>query len=184
MIRRDKMKRAVFLDRDGVLIEDSGYIENIEDVEFYPFTFEALRQIKEDFELFIVTNQSGIGKNLITKQGVKRVNEYILEELRKQDIIIKKLYCCPHTNEDMCICKKPKPYFIYEAEKEFGIDIKNSFVIGDHPSDVEFALNAGATGIYVLTGHGRKHLNGLKHKELIFDSLKEAVQWIISHRKV
>lgn len=174
------MKKAIFLDRDGVLIEDNGYIDNIEDVEVFSFTIEALKKLKDNYELFIVTNQSGIGRGLITEEGVQRVNDYIIDELKKYDINIKQLYCCPHINEDKCNCKKPNPYFIYEAEKKYNIDIKNSFVIGDHSSDVEFAVNAGATGIYVLTGHGKKHLDDLKHRNLIFDSLKEATEWIIN----
>jgi len=173
------MKKAVFLDRDGVIIEDSGYIDNIEEVKFFPFTMEVLRKLNEHYELFIVTNQSGIGRGLITEEGVDRVHQYILDELRKNDIEIKELYCCPHINEDKCICKKPNPYFLLEAEKNHNIDIKNSFVIGDHPSDVEFGFSVGATGIYVLTGHGEKHLSELQHRELIFDSLKEATEWIL-----
>lgn len=181
IIRGDEMKKAIFLDRDGVIIEDSGYIDTIEEVKFYPFTVESLRKLKDHFKLFIVTNQSGIGRGLITEDGVERVNQYIRDQLKKEDIEIKELYCCPHINEDKCICKKPNPYFIHEAGKKFNIDIKNSFVIGDHPSDVEFGLNGGAAGIYVLTGHGRKHLSELKHRDLIFDSLKEATEWILNN---
>ncbi len=176
------MKKAVFLDRDGVIIEDSGYIDNIEDVKFFPFTVEVLKKLNEHYELFIVTNQSGIGRKLITQEGVERVHEYILDELRKNHIHIKEIYCCPHINEDKCVCKKPNPFFIQEAEKKHNIDIKKSFVIGDHPSDVEFAVSAGATGIYVLTGHGEKHLSELKHRQLIFDSLKEAAEWILNEK--
>ncbi|WBW96703.1 D-glycero-alpha-D-manno-heptose-1,7-bisphosphate 7-phosphatase [Oceanirhabdus sp. W0125-5] len=176
------MKKAVFLDRDGVIIEDSGYIDTIEEVKFFPFTMEALKELNKHYELFIVTNQSGIGRGLITEEGVDKVHEYILDELRKNDIHIREVYCCTHINEDKCICRKPNPYFLLEAEKKLDIDLKNSFVIGDHPSDVELAVNAGATGIYVLTGHGEKHLRKLKHRDVIVDSLKEAVEWILDEK--
>ncbi|MTI71349.1 MAG: HAD-IIIA family hydrolase [Firmicutes bacterium] len=175
------MKRAVFLDRDGVLIEDRGYIETFKEIKIYPYTINALKKLNKYFELFIVTNQSGIGKNLITEKGVKKVNDYILEEFKKHNIKINQLYCCPHTKEDDCDCRKPNPYFIHQAIKKHNIDIEKSYVIGDHPSDVEFGLNAGAKGIYVLTGHGKKHIDDLKNKDLIFDSLKEATEWILGN---
>lgn len=175
------MKKAIFLDRDGVIIEDKGYIDDIKDIEFFSFTIEALNRLKEHYELFIVTNQIGIGLGVITEEGVKKVNEYILDELRKYDINIKQVYCCPHKREDKCLCRKPNPHFIKEAEKNLDIDIKNSFVIGDHPSDVQFAVNSGAKGLYVLTGHGNKHLSELKNRDLVFESLKEAADWILSN---
>ncbi|PAB60246.1 D-glycero-alpha-D-manno-heptose-1,7-bisphosphate 7-phosphatase [Anaeromicrobium sediminis] len=178
------MKKAVFLDRDGVIIEDNGYIEDIEKVDIYPYTFEALKKLQEEYLLFIVTNQSGIGRGLITEEGVKKVNDYILDKLSENGISIEALYCCPHRTEDGCDCKKPKPYFMNKAIKEWNIDINNSFMIGDHASDIEFASNVGATGLYVLTGHGRKHLKGLDSTVQIYESLVEAVDHIMSERHI
>jgi len=151
------MKPALFLDRDGTLIKDNGYIKDIRFVEFYDFTFESLRTLQKRFQLFIVTNQAGVGKGLITLQEMERVNEFVLDQLQKNGIEILKLYVCPHQKEDLCHCRKPKPFFIDLACQEFEIDLSQSYVIGDHPSDIELGINRGIKGIYVLTGHGRKH---------------------------
>lgn len=151
------MKPALFLDRDGTLIKDHGYINNIRHVEFYDFTFEVLRELQKEFLLFIITNQAGVGKGLITMQEMENVNEYVLDQLQKNGIEIRKLYVCPHKKEDLCECRKPKPYFIDLACQEYDIDLSRSYVIGDHPSDIELGIQRGVKGIYLLTGHGRKH---------------------------
>jgi histidinol phosphatase-like enzyme len=101
---------AIFLDRDGTMIDDVGYIKQASEVKFYPFTIEALNLLQEYFLLFIITNQSGIATGIITEKQVKD-------------------------------------------------DLSQSFIIGDHPSDVECGINAGITPVYVLTGHGDKHKN-------------------------
>lgn len=156
------MKPALFLDRDGTLIKDHGYINNIRHVEFYDFTFEVLRELQKEFLLFIITNQAGVGKGLITMQEMENVNEYVLDQLQKNGIEIRKLYVCPHKKEDLCECRKPKPYFIDLACQEYDIDLSRSYVIGDHPSDIELGINRGVKGIYVLTGHGRKHYHEMR----------------------
>lgn len=155
-------KPALFLDRDGTLIKDNGYIKDIKKVVFYPFTFDALRELQKKYLLFIVTNQAGVGKGLITMQEMESVNHYILDQLQKQQIHISKVYICPHKKEDLCDCRKPKPYFIDQACNECEIDLSQSFVIGDHPSDMELGINRNVKGIYLLTGHGRKHYKELE----------------------
>ena len=151
------MRAAVFLDRDGTLIDDRGHLSDPEQVFFYPETVPALRLLQRDYLLFIVTHQSGIGKGILHPSDVVGVNQYVVAELARAGIRIEKVYCCPHERADNCACIKPKPYHLREAAAEFGIDLTRSFVIGDHPHDVELARNAGARGIYVLTGHGQKH---------------------------
>lgn len=171
-------KAAIFLDRDGTIIKDAGYIKNLQDVEFFNESFPALLQLQERFLLFIITNQSGISKGLTTEDEVKTVNGYVVETLKSKGINIEYVYCCPHSDEDNCICKKPKPYFIYEAEKLFQLELKNSYIIGDHPSDVECGLNAGIIPIYLLTGHGEKHRHELKHDIIISKNILEAANVI------
>ena len=171
-------KKAVFLDRDGTIIQDAGYISRTEDVEFFGDTFESLRQLQEDFELFVVTNQSGVGKGLITASDVERVNGFIDDRLRSEGITIRRWYVCPH--ESGCECKKPSPYFLNSAAAEYGIDLRRSFVIGDHPHDIEFAENAGAVGLYVLTGHGSHHLKDLPLDVQVFHTLSDAADRILN----
>lgn len=150
-------KPAVFLDRDGTIIKDKGYVNNIKNIEFYTHTFASLRSLQEHFDLFIITNQAGVGKGLITKSELQDIHNYMLRVLNDEGIKIREVFTCPHTKQDNCICRKPKPYFIAQAIQKYNVDIIRSYIIGDHPSDVELAINTGARGIYVLCGHGLKH---------------------------
>ena len=175
--------KAVFLDRDGTIIKDNGYIGNLSDVEFYSFTINALKLLQEEFLLFIVTNQSGIGKGLVKEKDVENLNNHILNYLRKKEIKIEELFYCPHKTEDKCNCKKPLPYFIDLAAQKYNIDIDQSYVIGDHPSDILFAKNAGVAGVFVLTGHGRGHLNEIGKDIIISKNLYYAARKILEKNK-
>lgn len=178
------MKPAIFLDRDGTIIRDKGNIRNVLQIEFYPYTFECLRQLQKKYVLFIITNQPGISKGAIQEEELITVHSFIQTKLKDAGIDIKAIYSCPHQKSDNCMCRKPKTYFLEKAQKEFSIDLKKSFVIGDHPSDVELALNTESKGIYVLSGHGRKHYKELsaihKSKILIKKNLKFATKAILS----
>ena len=170
---------AVFLDRDGTLIEDVGFIKQTSEVRFFPFTFKALKMLQEHFLLFIITNQSGIAKGITTKKEVSEVNNFIIASLKTQNIAIHDLYCCPHKDEDNCACKKPKTLFIEKASQLYNIDLSRSFIVGDHPSDVQCGLNAGINPVYLLTGHGRKHYDELNKDTVICQNLLEATNHII-----
>lgn len=175
---------AIFLDRDGTLINDFGYLKNPKEVEFFPETFTSLLKLQERFLLFIITNQSGISKGLTTANEVKLVNDYLVETLKTKGIIISCVFCCPHSNEDNCICKKPKPYFIHQAAELYHLDLEGSYLIGDHPSDVECGLNAGVTPIYVLTGHGEKHKNELNTDCKICENIVEASKHLLETKTI
>ena len=170
---------AVFLDRDGTLIDDVGYIKHSSEVSFYSFTFEALSLLQEHFLLFIITNQSGIAKGITTEKEVSEVNKHIINKLKEQDIVIYDTFCCPHRREDNCECMKPKTYFIDKAHQLYNIDLSGSFIIGDHPSDIQCGLNAGVTPIYLLTGHGEKHKDEISKETVICSDLLEAAKCII-----
>ena len=156
-VQRVGTRPAIFLDRDGTIIEDRGYIADPSEVVFYRDTVEALGSLQQRFMLFIVTNQSGIGRGLLSPDDVERVNAHIVRTLAGHGIAIGEVYCCPHRREDGCPCIKPKPYFVLQAARDHALDLASSYVIGDHPHDVELAGNVGAHGIYVLSGHGRRH---------------------------
>ncbi len=176
---KDGRKRpAVFLDRDGTIIEDNGYIDRIEQVEFYPFAVDALKMLHEEFLLFIVTNQSGISLGKISGEAAAEVNAHVASVLRSHGITIQQTFCCVHTRDENCACIKPKPYFINKANRDYGIDIAASYTVGDHPHDVEFGDGAGATGLYVLTGHGRKHADDLPANKQRFDNIMDAAAFI------
>jgi histidinol-phosphate phosphatase family protein len=170
---------AVFLDRDGTIIEDRGDLSEPCQVVFYGDTVESLRRLSERFLLFLVTNQSGVAKGTITMQDVDRVNAHVASYLADHGIRIAETYVCPHERAAGCHCIKPNPYFLRQAEQDFGIDLARSFTIGDHPHDVEFATRSGATGIYVLSGHGRKHRAELPAGVVVTDGIREATDLIM-----
>ncbi len=178
------LRPAIFLDRDGTIIEDRGNLAHSSEIEIYPFSFDALKMLQKQYLLFIVTNQSAVGLGKVSMEEVSRVNEYLLSILRDNGIMIQKLYCCSHKRADLCRCIKPNPYFIHEAEKKYNLDIARSFSIGDHPHDVTFGKSAGGTGLYVLTGHGRKHLNEIEEGTLCFENLYDAANWIMKIKYV
>ena len=174
-----RLRSAVFLDRDGTLIEDRGHLRDPSEVVFFPQTFNALRALQERFLLFIVTNQRGIAEGLLTLQDVDRVNAHVVSRLAQEGVTITDVYCCPHTREEGCQCIKPKPYFILEAARQYGVRPEESFAIGDHPHDARFAQNVGGTGVFVLTGHGAKHLHELPDDTIVAADIEEAVKHIL-----
>jgi len=175
---------AVFLDRDGTIIEDHGHLRSLSDVIFFLETFEALLQLQEYFLLFIVTNQPGIAEGKIRRSDASRVNRATIAALAEKGVKIADVYMCPHRRSDNCRCIKPKPYFLRKAAKVHDLDLSRSFTIGDHPHDIQLARNVGARGIYVLSGHGWKHLDELPEDTEIASGMTEAADTIMSHHTV
>ena len=172
---------AIFLDRDGTIIEDRGHLRDPSEVVFFPETFEALQQLQKHFLLFIVTNQPGVAKGVITRGEVNCVNTHVVTTLTEAGVKICDLYVCPHGRSEKCQCIKPKPYFLRKTAKLYGINLNASFTVGDHPHDIELARNVGAKGIYVLTGHGRKHLNELPEDTEIALGMVEVADMIMAY---
>jgi L-threonylcarbamoyladenylate synthase len=175
-------RAAIFLDRDGTLIEDKGYIHSTSQVTFYSNTVSSLERLQNRYLLFIVTNQPGIGLGILSSEQVERVNRFITSRLAEAGITVTAVYCCPHTQEEGCDCRKPSPYFLRRASEAFNVDLKRSFVVGDHPSDVELAQRSGTRGVFVLTGHGQKHVKEIPKDSRIFvtGDLDGAVTRILS----
>jgi D-glycero-D-manno-heptose 1,7-bisphosphate phosphatase len=143
--------KAAFLDRDGVINIDKNYVYKIEDFEFKDGIFELLKLLQsKGFTLFVVTNQSGIGRGYYTLQDFKKLTEYMLNELKKKGIEIKEVAFCPHHPDENCECRKPKPGMILNLSKKYNIDLKNSILIGDKQSDIEAGKNAGVGKTYLV----------------------------------
>ncbi|MDP2854295.1 MAG: L-threonylcarbamoyladenylate synthase [Smithellaceae bacterium] len=174
-------KSAIFLDRDGTLIEDAGVLSNPEDIRLFPDTIDALRQLQKKYFLFVVTNQPGIANGLVTAGQVAEMNKSLDGILSQEGIHIRQWYVCPHARKDRCQCIKPNPEFLLQAAKDYDLDLRQSFVIGDHPHDVLTGEAVGAFGLYLLTGHGPKHLDELPQDKLIFHTLGNAAGWILKH---
>lgn len=173
---------AVFLDRDGTIIEDRGDLRDPSQVVWFERTVPSLRRLSDYFDLFIVTNQSGVARGTLSIEDVDCVNEYVSWYLAGHGIPIAPSYVCPHERRSGCRCIKPKPYFLGKASREFGIDLERSFAVGDHPHDVELARNVGGTGIYVLSGHGVKHRDELPDDVIVADGIAEATECILGRR--
>ena len=173
------MTKAVFIDRDGTIVEDADYVHKIEDFKLLPNAIEGLKLLK-NYKLFIITNQSGIGRGIYGTEDFLKFNNHLIQEFKKNKIKIQKTYYCQHKPEDNCECRKPKTKFLIDAEKEFGVDIKKSFVIGDRKSDFEMGLNAGCKTIHVLTGYGLNAKNEVK-PDFFAKDLLEAAKWILKN---
>jgi D-glycero-D-manno-heptose 1,7-bisphosphate phosphatase len=172
--------KAIFLDRDGTINEDVGDLFSGDRLSILPNAFEALRMLQRHFLLFIVTNQSGIGKGSFSEAQYYAFSRYFEKCLENESIVIQRTYCCPHRKEERCLCRKPDPYFLFQAESEYGVDLKKSYVVGDHPQDIEMAHRAGTGSVYVLSGHGNKHRHEiLQGPDIVVEDIYMAARWIV-----
>src|SRR5262245_492570 len=138
------LQRAAFLDRDGTLIQDRGYLGDPDDVELLPGAAELLRGLKENgFLLVIVSNQSGVGRGLFDLRAMEAVHKRCVELLAAEGICLDGAYYCTHAPSDDCECRKPRPGLLYRAARELGIDLSTSVVVGDKESDVEAGKAGG-----------------------------------------
>ncbi len=179
-------QKAVFLDRDGVINVDKGYVHKIEDFQFYPGVFEALKLLQDaGYKLLIVTNQSGIALDYYTEEDFFRLTDYMLSEFKKRGINIDKVYYCPHhengTNPKYtkkCDCRKPASGMIRQGIKEFNIDPSKSFLVGDKENDIKAAHKEGIKAILVKTGQGLKYIDKTQ-ADYVAEDLLDAVKNII-----
>lgn len=172
-------KRVFFLDRDGVINADHGYVYRREEWQWLPHVFEALKKLQEaGFKLAIITNQSGIGEGYYTKEDMERLHVWMLEELKKEGITIAAIGYCPHAARDNCNCRKPKRGMIDQIAEKIGeIDFAQSWVIGDKEKDVELGKTIGAKTALIRSRYWKEE--ELTHKpDLIVGSLLEAVEQV------
>lgn len=182
MDNMDRPRPAIFWDRDGTLIEDRGHLSDLGDVVFYPGTINALRRLHDHFLFFMVTNQPGVAEGTIGINDVDRINAHVVTQLANAGITISAVYACPHRRVDQCECIKPNPFFLRKAAKDFQVSLRDSYVVGDHPHDVELAERVGAQGVYVCTGHGLKHLDELQRRQVVVSDIQAAADWILSRQ--
>ena len=180
-------KPAVFLDRDGTVNLDPGYLGNPEKVEIYPHVKEGIRKLKCNFgfTIVVVSNQSGIARGLITEEQVISVNERINELLGDESKIDSFYYCKHHpdfSSAEDSKCRKPSPEMIFKAANELNLDLKRSYIIGDKAVDVESGINAGIKTILLLQTIGQEEKNEMDFKKLkpdfVANNFKEACNFI------
>jgi D-glycero-D-manno-heptose 1,7-bisphosphate phosphatase len=178
------MKPAVFLDRDGTIIAEKEYLHKVEDVEFLPGAAPALKRLQAaGFRLFIVSNQAGVGRGYYPLADVEKVNAHIVAELAGAGVRFKKIYIAPEAPDQPSRGRKPSPQFLFDARDEFGLDLGQSYVIGDKLLDLECGWNAGVKqSILVRTGYGaeweRKAADQVA-RAIVADDLPAAAEWIL-----
>jgi D-glycero-D-manno-heptose 1,7-bisphosphate phosphatase len=179
------LRRAVFLDRDGTVCEDVGYLNHISRLHIYPFAAAALRRLNDaGIPVIVVTNQSGAGRGFFPESLIAQVHEHIREELAASGARIDAFYACPHRVEDNCSCRKPRTGMLELAAREHSLELAGSWMVGDRQADLDLAHNAHARSIFVLTGYGRGeyewHARTWPHPpDFVADDLAAAVAIIL-----
>ena len=175
------LRPAIFLDRDGVIIENRvDYVKSIAEIHFLPGVLAALAQLAQrDWPIVIATNQAAIGRHIITRAAVDAINAYLVEHITAAGGRVDGVYLCPHRPDEGCLCRKPAPGLLLQAAADLGLDLKASVMIGDAASDVRTALAVGAKPIFLLTGLAERQAQELAQARqcnaTICASLTEAV---------
>ncbi len=182
-------KPAIFLDRDGTICQEVGYLRKIEDLKLIDRSIQAIQKINQHKWLtIIVSNQSGVARGYMDEETVEEINIELVKLLKKHQARIDGIYYCPHHPQGNppyrmnCSCRKPSPGMILRATKEFNIDLNHSVIMGDKYTDILTAHKLNIPGILILTGYGKEEYQ--KHKDkwekspyYIANNLYEAVEW-------
>jgi D-glycero-D-manno-heptose 1,7-bisphosphate phosphatase len=179
------LRRAVFLDRDGTICEEMGYVNHADRLRIFPYAAAAIRRLNEaQIPVIVVTNQSGVARDIFPESLVHQVHEKMIAELAHGGARIDAIYFCPHRMEDACECRKPHPGLLERAAREHALDLAASWVVGDRYADLEMAHAAGGRGILVMTGYGRGEYELHRKKwprqpDALAEDLTEAVSRIL-----
>jgi D-glycero-D-manno-heptose 1,7-bisphosphate phosphatase len=185
-------KRAVFVDRDGTIIEDTGYISSSKEVSFIPGSIAAVKRLNQaGFQVIVITNQSGVARGIFSEDRLQTVDKHIQKHVLSGGAHIDAFYYCPHHPEhgvypyrQACECRKPEPGLIKKAAREHQIDLSRSFMVGDHSCDIQAGKKAGVRTVFVLTGHGSREKEKLAERpDHTAANLSAAVDWILKEDK-
>lgn len=185
-----KFRSAVFLDRDGTLIREVGYLRRPDQIELLDGVPAAIRALRDGgFKTVVVTNQSVVARGWLTEAGLKQIHRLLLDKLEEQGAVLDAIYYCPHHPSEgidgyrlACDCRKPNPGMIHRAATDLALDPKRSYVVGDQNVDRELALRVGATPVLVRS-NGNQLLVDPVANAPVFDNLGFAAQWILAHRQ-
>ena len=178
-------RRAVFLDRDGTLIRDVGYLSDPWGVELLPGVIQALGLLrKKGLALVLASNQSGVGRGLFTERDLDRIHDRLIATLAEGGIRLDGAYYCPHAPWDLCECRKPLPRMLHQAAQELGLDLAQSFMVGDKLSDMAAGRRAGCRTVLLLSDVSKPDILSSAGSDEMPDKvapdLLAAEQWIIS----
>jgi len=174
---------AIFLDRDGVIIVEKHFQIDIDKIEFLPRALDALLKISGIFKLIVISNQSGVGRGYFTLDEAVKFNSKLHDILLKNDVEIDDWYICPHTPDDNCTCRKPRPGMLLEAASNHSIDFNVSYLIGDKSSDIAAGKSVGVKTILVRSGYGGREEGRLSiTPDFEADDIYDAVLYIMAER--
>jgi D,D-heptose 1,7-bisphosphate phosphatase len=185
------MRRAVFLDRDGTLLEEGNYVDRLDRLVFFPYSIDAVRALNHAaLPVVVVTNQSGVARGMYTEGFVRESHAHLDQQLTAAGARIDGFYYCPHHPQGSvkayrrdCECRKPKPGQFLQAAADLNLDLSRSFVVGDRWKDIEAGEAAGARGVLVRTGYGRDEESARPSRGAeVADNLIQAVAWILRQR--
>lgn len=185
MAEPSRLRPAVFLDRDGTICEEVGYLNHVSRFRMFPFAAAALRRLNDSgYAVIVVSNQSGVARGYFPESLVQQVNEVMEQQLSQAGAKVDAVYYCPHAASENCVCRKPKTGMLERAVREHCIDLQRSFVVGDRYGDIQLAHKAHAHGILVRTGYGEGEIAWHSAKwsappDFIAGDLTEAVDWIL-----
>jgi D-glycero-D-manno-heptose 1,7-bisphosphate phosphatase len=182
------VKRGVFLDRDGTLIEEAGYLDRLDRIRLFPYTIDAVRLLnRAGLAVCVVSNQSGVARGFFDEAFVNETHAHLSSTFSHGGATVDAFYYCPHHPEGKvgeygraCDCRKPRPGLLERAAREHGIDLKRSFVVGDRSNDVDSGRAVGARSLLVRTGYGKEHEAAAGTRAtVVVDNLIGAVAWIL-----
>jgi D-glycero-D-manno-heptose 1,7-bisphosphate phosphatase len=184
------MNKAVFLDRDGTIIEDVGYLNTPAEIKFIPGSIAAIKKLKEaGYKVVVITNQAGVARGLITEDMLQTIDKTLHKWILNSGTHLDALYYCPHHAEhgvypykQACECRKPHPGLLLKAQKDLNIDLAQSFMVGDKATDIEAGQRAGVKTVFVMTGRGEVEKSAMKtppnHSAA---DLNQAADWILKN---
>ena len=194
-----KKNTAVFLDRDGTINEEVGYLDSLDKFKVIPGAYEAIRLINESgMKAVVISNQAGVARGFFTEDFVKITHEHLQTELRQKGAFIDNFYYCPHHPTEgiapyrqVCNCRKPASGMLLQAAHDFNIDLTRSYLVGDRFNDIEAGKKIGVRGILVKTGFGQSLLQDdgpdeatpENKPDFIAADILEAVRWILKDRE-
>lgn len=187
-------KRAVFLDRDGTINEEVGFLDAVDRLRLIPGAAAAIRRLNEaGFPVIVVTTQSGIARGILDEPTLEAIHDGLRARLAEEGARVDGIYVCPHHPTEgstpwrrECDCRKPRPGLMKRAALDHRLDLPASYMIGDKAADMEMGRNAGATTILVLTGYGaeqRARISGAAAPDHVAGDLREAVAWILQREE-
>lgn len=182
-------RRAVFLDRDGTISEEMGYVNHLRRFSIFPYAAAAIRRLNEaGLPVIVVTNQSGAARGFFPESLIQEIHAKMTAELAAGGAHVDGIYYCPHIRDDNCSCRKPLPGMLERAAAEHNLDLKDSTLVSDRYDDIAMAQAAGCTGVLVLSGYGRGEYEWNRRKwprdpDAVVEELKEAVDLIFERMK-